>query len=115
LKKKKKSFEALESIFEVKLVFFNVFQLGLLGNEEVARDVLAGNGDRPSPVSLPLGFVSPVVSTLLEQMGGLVFVLVYLVFLSLFYQNKLDYMSPRGWMLQNVSLANGLHSRGSLY
>jgi hypothetical protein len=35
-KKKKKAFEALESIFEVELVFFSVFRLGLAGNEEVA-------------------------------------------------------------------------------
>jgi hypothetical protein len=46
-----------------------------------------------------VGYVSPVVRTLPEPIGGLVFVRVYLVFLSLFYQNKLDYVSPCCWML----------------
>jgi hypothetical protein len=74
---------------------------------------LAGNGDPLSPVSSSVGYVSPVVWTLPEQMGGLVFVWVYLVFFSLFYQNKLDYVSPCGWMLQKASFADGLHLRGS--
>jgi hypothetical protein len=76
---------------------------------------LAGNGDPPSPVSSPVGYVSPVVWTLPEQVGGLVFVRVYLVFLSLFYQNKLDYVSPCSWMLQKTPFADGLHPRGSLF
>jgi hypothetical protein len=37
-------FEALESIFEVGFEFFDVFRLGLVGNEEFAGDGLAGNG-----------------------------------------------------------------------
>jgi hypothetical protein len=37
-------FEALKSIFEVEFEFFSVFRLGLAGNEEFARDGLAGNG-----------------------------------------------------------------------
>jgi hypothetical protein len=32
-------FEVLESIFEVELVFFSVFRLGLAGNEEVTEVV----------------------------------------------------------------------------
>jgi hypothetical protein len=74
---------------------------------------LAGNGDPPSPMSLPVGYVSPVVWMLPEQAGGLVFVWVYLVFLSLFYQNKLNYVSPCGRMLQKAPFADGLHLRSS--
>jgi hypothetical protein len=45
--------------------------------------------------------------------GWFGFVWVYLVFLSLFYQNKFDYVSPSGWMLQKAPFADGLHLRGS--
>jgi hypothetical protein len=42
------------------------------------------------------------------------FVWVYLVFLSLFGQNKLD-VSPCGWMLQKASFVDGPHDRVSLF
>jgi hypothetical protein len=46
-------FEALESIFKVGFEFFDVFWLGLAGNEEVTRVGLARNGgsrlSQPSP------------------------------------------------------------------
>jgi hypothetical protein len=76
---------------------------------------LAGNGDPPSPMSSSVGYMLPVVWTLREHVGGLVIVWVYLVFLSLFYQNKLDYVSTCDWMLQKTPFAYDLHLRGSLF
>jgi hypothetical protein len=88
-------FEALELIFEVELVFFSVFRLGLAGNEEVAGVVWP---EMVTTVASEFAGGLRVAGCLdvARAGGGLVFVWVYLVFLRLFYQNKLDYVLSCG-------------------
>jgi hypothetical protein len=65
------------------------------------------------PVSSPVGHASPVISSLSEEVGGLVLCLGLSGVLSLFCQNKLGDVSPCGWMLQKTSFVDGPHGKGS--
>jgi hypothetical protein len=59
-------------IFEVEFVFFSVFQLGLAKMKKSPEMVWPEMVTHGWVLSFPVGHVSPVVSTLPEQVGGLV-------------------------------------------